>query len=518
MKRVLALALAALCLLTACSWEEEEPDVDPGWEGYQQPVEEEPELPSEEPEPEYPDAFALPYQKDQTLDPVACGEGAQELVASLLYEPLFRLDSRFQAAPLLCESYEWDETGLVCTLTLRSDVLFSDGTAFAARDVVETLQRAAVSERYAYRLRNVAAVTANKAGQVLITLAVPDRGLPELLDIPIVKHGTSAALVPIGTGPYTLEAEEDGGTCLTLNENWWQSKSFPLTNIPLVHAKDKDTALYLFSSKKAELLVVDPTDDLSFASGQFQMAAQATTILQFIGFNTAEGRLFADRALRQAFSLGIQREALVTAQLPDLALAAHFPVSPLSPLYPKDLEKTHTVEETASALRSAGQNTGEPLELSLLVSGDDRFRAGSARFIASSLSVLDWNITVVELPWEEYMEALETGEFDLYFGEVRLTADWDLSDLVGSLGALNYGGYSDEVTDGLLDAFAAAENRTEAARKLMTRLQYAAPIAPICFKYDSIMTHPGVVENISSTPAFTFSNFDSWKIHLSGTK
>ena len=57
--------------------------------------------------------------------------------------------------------------------------------------------------------------------------------------------------------------------------------------------------------------------------------------------------------------------------------------------------------------------------------------------------MLDWTVTVEELPWEEYLAALESGEFDLYFGEVRLTANWDLSDLVGTGGAMNYGGVID---------------------------------------------------------------------------
>jgi len=511
MRRLLAL-LAALCLLAGCASWEEEPEVESGWDSYQQLPEEEPEEPVET-EPEYPAAFSLAYQKDQTLDPVSCGEGVQEAVASLLYEPLFRLDSQFQAVPLLCESYEWNETGLVCTLTLRQDVVFSDGAQLTARDVVETLQRAMASERYAYRLRNVAGIAANRAGQVLITLAAPDRGLPELLDIPIVKRGTGDSNVPTGTGPYLLVTGSDGAY-LTANEDWWQHKSFPVDTIPLVHAKDRDSAMYLFSSHQVELLTVDPTDDLAFVTGQSQTAVQPTTIMQFIGFNTAEGRLFADPALRRAFSLGIQREVLVNAQLADLALAAHFPISPLSPLYPKDLERSNNAEETADALRAAGQDTGEPKELKLLVSGDDRFRANSARFIASNLSVLDWTVTVEELPWEEYLAALESGEFDLYFGEVRLTADWDLSDLVGTEGALNYGGYTDETTDGLLAAFAAAEDRTAAARQLMLQLQNAAPVAPVCFKSYTVLTHPGVAEGISPAPAFTFAGFDGWKIHL----
>ena len=71
-------------------------------------------------------------------------------------------------------------------------------------------------------------------------------------------------------------------------------------------------------------------------------------------------------------------------------------------------------------------------ELSLLVNQEDSFRVTSAQFIAESLSVLDWRITVRALPWEEYTAALAAGDFDLYFGEVRLTADWDLRDLVGT--------------------------------------------------------------------------------------
>ena len=266
MRRLAALLLAS-CLLAGCAaWEAEELEVEQGWESYQQLPAEEPEEPAEA-EPEYPAAFSLAYQKGQTLDPISCGEGVQEAIASLLYEPLFRLDSQFQAVPLLCESYEWNEAGTVCTLTLRRDALFSDGTQLTARDVVETLQRAMASERYAYRLRNVAGAAANRAGQVVITLAAPDRGLPELLDIPIVKRGTGTSSVPTGTGPYLL-VTGGGGAYLTANEDWWQRKSFPVDTIPLVHAKDRDSAMYLFSSHQVELLTVDPTDDLAFVTGQ----------------------------------------------------------------------------------------------------------------------------------------------------------------------------------------------------------------------------------------------------------
>lgn len=516
MKRLLALLLAALLVVSGCAAlaEPEEPEDD--WEHYQQFLPEEPKEEPEESEPDYPAAFSLPYHRDHTLDPVTCGEGIQETVAALLYEPLVRLDGQFRPQPLLCESWSWDETGLVCTLDLRQDVTFSDGSALTARDVADTLLRAAESERYSYRLRNMVSAAANRAGQVVITLAVPDRGLPALLDIPIVKRTAAGERVPIGTGPYTLlrSGEEES---LQAREDWWQGKTLPVETIPLVHAKDRDTALYLFSTHRVELLTVDPAADPSLTTGRSQAASQPTAVMQFIGFNTAEGRLFANASLRALFSRGIDRETLVDAQLAQTALAAQFPVSPLSPLYPVSLETAYSEEETLSALRAAGQDTGEQKELTLLVCEDGSFRASSARFIAEKLSLLDWQITVEELPWEAYLAALEAGEFDLYFGEVRLTANWDLSDLIGTEGLLNYGGYASETTDMVLQSFATAEDQAAYAPRLYGHLQSVTPIAPICFKNYSVLTHPGVVEGISPAPSDTFHGLDGWTVHLSGS-
>lgn len=515
MKRCLTLLLAAMLLLGGCA-SLPEPDelheLEEEREIRQPILPEENEAPAAA-EPEYPEAFSLPYQSNRTLDPVTCGEGIQETVASLLYEPLFTLNASFQPEGVLCESLEWDETGLVCTLKLREGVTFSDGSALMARDVAETLQRARESERYAYRLRNVAAVAANRAGKVVVTLTAPNRGLAALLDIPIVKWSTAGELVPTGTGPYRL-VSESGGVFLQTREDWWQQKRLPAETIPLVPAKDQETALYLFSARRVELLPVDPTDDPSLTSGKAQSTGQPTSVMQFIGFNTAEGRLFADPRLRSIFSQGIDRETLVHAKLVDLALAAQFPVSPLSPLYPGSLEKAYSEESVEEELKKAGQDTGETRELTLLVSAGNAFRSASARFIAAELSLLDWEVQVVELPWEEYLAALEAGEFDLYLGEVRLTADWDLTGLVGTEGTLNYGGYTNEVTDQLLLEFAGAEDRVSSARRLMSNLQANAPIAPVCFKNYAVLTHTGVVEGLSPAPGNIFRGMENWAIHL----
>ena len=332
MRRLWALVLAVL-LLSACAAPEEEPEVD--WGAYQQELPAESGAPEEPEEPELPAAFALPYHRDHSLDPVTCGEGIQQDLASLIYEPLFRLDGNFEPVPVLCESCEWDDAGLVCTLRLREDACFQDGSRVTAKDAAAALNRAAASERYGYRLRGMASAAANRRGELVVTLSAPDRGLPALLDIPVVKNGTQERTIPMGSGPYRFVSDGDGAR-LEADPDWWQQKPLPVQTIPLVNAKDRDTAMYLFSTRQVELVTVDPTDDRSAVTGQSENTDRPTTLMQFVGFNTVSG-VFADPAARAAFSNGISREKLVSAQLAGLALPAQFPVSPLSSLYPRDL-------------------------------------------------------------------------------------------------------------------------------------------------------------------------------------
>ena len=153
----------------------------------------------------------------------------------------------------------------------------------------------------------------------------------------------------------------------------------------------------------------------------------------------------------------------------------------------------YSQEALLTALAAAGQNTGEIKELRMLVNGENSFRVANAQFIAEGLSTADWRITVEELPWEEYLAALEAGDFDLYYGEVRLTADWDLRELLGTGGALNYGGYSDAITDQLMAEFAVSADRKSAARALYTYLRGVVPVAPICFRSTAVLTYPGEI-------------------------
>lgn len=505
---VLLVLLMCTSLLSGC-WEEPLPE-----EEFL-PFETEEEA-QEETREILPEHFALPYDPNATLDPITCADGMQQTVGCLLYQRLFQLDEHLEPQPELCESYTCSADSLTYTFTIRSDVSFWDGTPLTAAHVAASIQRARSSVRYGSRLSRIASVSATDTYTVTVTLAYASTGLPALLDIPVVKSGTESDLIPVGSGPYCFHQDEDG-PCLEPNPHW-QGGSLPIQEIVLSPAGDQDAMLYQFTSHDVQLIVSDLTGTSPVTSvGNVSFQDADTTVLQYLGFNTQKAP-FDNAALRRALGLGINRSALVSAFFSGHALAAQFPVSPVSSLYPAELETVYSYDAFASAMAAAGYATGTTEKtVTLLVNQENTFKVSAAQELASSLSVFDLKIQVSVLPWEEYTAALAAGDFDLYFGEVKLTADWNLTALLSSSGALNYGKWTDVQTDTLLAQYAGALDREATMESLCKHLSTQVPLLPLFFKRTSVLYQAGSITGLQPTASNPFYNFTDCTIHLSQT-
>lgn len=502
-KRVFLSLLLPVLLLTGC-WQEEPAEeindlLPPVMEG-----------PAEEAGPSLPERFALPYMPGSSLDPITCADGMQQVVTSLICEGLFRLDGSLEPQLGLCISYTHDETASRYTFTLRPGVLFSDGMALTGRDVKASLDRARESERYRSRLSGISSISA-KGDTVTIALHRPNTGLPSLLDIPIVKSGTQNAAAPTGTGPY-FYVEEETGAYLIANQSWWRGENQPVDRIALVEAPDPDAMLYRFSSHEVQLITADLTGTLAVSTtGSVDCLDAGTTLLQYVGCNTSREPLDSP-SLRRALSAGIDRASIAGAFLSGHGTAAAFPVSPASSLYPADLEEAYSPDGLSSALAAGVYVPERPLIL--LVNGENGFKRAIADRLAELWTQGGVTVEVRVLPWEEYASALAAGDFDLYYGEARLSADWDLSSLLEPGGALNYGHWSNPETSRLLAEFAGADDREDAMRALCVHLRNQAPFLPVCFKSTSVLTQAGVAEGMSPTAAEPFYDLGKWIVHL----
>ena len=116
----------------------------------------------------------------------------------------------------------------------------------------------------------------------------------------------------------------------------------------------------------------------------------------------------------------------------------------------------------------------------------------------------------------EYAAALEAGSFDLYLGEVRLTADWDAGVLLDAGGALNYGGFVSEQLSARNDALLLGGNAS--AARYAEGFVEETPFAPLLFKSKTVLTPSGLVDGMTPTASDPFYGFADWRFHLSGSE
>lgn len=504
------LALALVLALAACGGETPQPTPAP--------------TPSPsgslEPEPEA-QAFALPCYPESGFHPITGANRTNLQLAPLMYEGLFELNGAFEPATVLCQSWQAAEDGLSWSFTLKS-ATFSDGSAVTAEDAAYSINLARTSALYAARLTGVTGAAANADGGLTVTLSAPNGALPALLDIPIVRENGEGP--PLGTGPYVLREGADG-LSLEGRSGWWQGKALPVDSIPLRRVQEADDLIYAFDTRDISLVSTDFTGTNALGySGSYETLDYPTSVMLYVGFNTKSGAC-RDAAVRRALSRDFDRAACATVLLSRHAQAAALPFPPGTRYYDAELADTlaYDPQGAAALLEEAGWTLQdgkmvrgrEALALKLVVNQDNTYKLGVAEALATSLSNLGITVSLEKLSWDEYVAALEKGSFDIYLGEARLTADFDLRPLLRDGGALNYGGFADRDTAALQEAYqtAAGNARVRAAQALNRDFLEKAPFAVLCFKNWSVLTQWGQVEGLASTQQNVFYGFADWKIN-----
>ena len=510
-KCCLCALLAALFLLTLGGCGEEAPIA---------PTPTPTPVPTAAPEPE-PVEFALPCYPEHSFHPVTSDNRTNLNLGGLLYEGLFALDQRFEPHPVLCQDYSTSEDGRTWTFTLRPEVTFSDGSPVTAALVAGALEEARNSPLYSARLAQVASIRAGQ-GAVTITLKTPNGALPALLDVPISKGGGDR---PLGTGPYVLLEQEDE-LVLRVRSDWRQGTgALPRQEIPLCAVRGAEELMQAFDTHSAALVATDLTGGGTVGfSGSFETMDYPTSTMVFVGINTRRGPC-RDTVLCQALQRLADRQTMAEVLLARHGVPAALPAAPGCGLYPEGLagELEFSLRTAEELLTGGGWLPGEDgvrqkgrerLELTLVVSEDNLQRVSLAERLAEDLKQAGISVTLRKLSWERYLAALAQGNFDLYLGEVRMTADFDPAALIAPGGSLNYGGYSDGEAQRLLTAFqgAAGPARREAAEALYLRLTEVPPFVVLCFKNGSVLTQWRQISGLTPTQQNIFYEFTQWNI------
>lgn len=256
------------------------------------------------------------------------------------------------------------------------------------------------------------------------------------------------------------------------------------------------------------MVLTDPNSS-AFAGfhNDYELWNEETTIMQYIGYNM-NSPVFSNYGLRGAITFAIDREQLVEQTLGGFAVASTLPCSPNSRYYDVKLANSFAYDTGSYYDQLAGASvedaTGDgildlyvpskgysvPVEGTMLVCSSSYIRVQAANEAAKMLNSLGFNITVKSMEYTEYKQALLQGNFDLYYGEVRLSPNFDLSPFFGATGTLNYGDLSDSTMMNLCSMALVNSGNTYNLYKRVCERGY---ITPILFKSYALYTTRGAV-------------------------
>jgi len=468
-----------------------------------------------------------------SLMPLNTNSNYSRLVYDQIYDKLTVGLSDGSYIPRLAKSWEVNADSTTITFTLNDNVVWHDGEPFTAADVVFTFQMYSDPEVEAlsrYALQYIAGTDESGAETSADSIAVKalddytvemtmknamfhETLLNDLDSVFIIpKHifeGKTASEInaptlwenPVGTGAYKYESKIEGERMeFTANTDYFQGTP----NIGRLVVRIVPTANLLAGLMSGEIDTIAGgglgailLDDWDMAQEQDNLVTISipTTSYQTLPINSQKP--YMTEKVRQAFSMAINRDALVNSLLQGQGVAIVSPISPASPYFNPEIEVWYDPEQAKSILQE--ENFPFDQELVFFVPSGNTTRERAAALIQQDFQNIGVKVQIQSVDFPTLMDNMRNELHD--FGIIGSGGSLDPSEsrqMIDPASPVNFGRVtSSELTD-LADAGTAALTFDERAPHFYAYQQRIKDTVPMAYLYttNSLMAHGNHLSNL----------------------
>ena len=461
------------------------------------------------PEEEEDQQLYLAYYPDRSLNPLFGSDYTNRVLMSLMYQPLFAVDNKKNPTPILCSRYQVSANQRNWFIYLEENATFSDGSRVTVEDVVASYNQAMQNDYYKNRfLMHLLSVEPTEDGGIQFALDTAMDNLPLLLDVPIVKadqvaNNEPGTPPPVGSGPYVF-SQSVSGAVLQRNENWWcGSTKIPARDrtIDLIEVSspaDVRDAFQFGGEKAVSVVCANPMSD-SFAEYRcdYELWEIESGYMMYIGCNILYSEHFDDGTLRTFLTYGIDRETLAQDAYKGMVDTVTLPCAPTEFYYNKTLAAQYGYNpmvfiDYLSRYRIPVKD-GLQKEMVLLVNAEDSARVRIARNIAEELTALGLPTKTLEAKGSHFKNVLVAGNYDIYLGMTRLSANMDLTEFFRPYGEMSRGGLQHETLYSM--CLNALENNGN-YYNLYQKLAQDGRIIPLMFGHYNVYAERGLMPDL----------------------
>ena len=350
----------------------------------------------------------------------------------LIFESLVNTDWDGRATPRLASEWEWSEDRTTIRFRLNPNARFHDGsplTAFLAREALATEFNDATLRQISISYRSVESVEADGGHSLKIRLARPEAFL--LSEISNSRLFLSAR-PELGTGPYKSPVpigETPNANPVRLSAFGQYHRGRPVIDSLEFHRFDDHRAAWA-ALMRGEIDAVHEVGPgmMDFVEQQQAVRTYPLTRPYYINllFNMRHPDL-RKRAVRQALSHAVDREAIIRVALDSRGLVAESPIWPQHWAYdgpPKvygyNTEAARLLLEGAGyrAIRpgTGGRPPGRFRFVCLTIANDPRFEK-IALLLQKQLYDIGVDMEVQALPLRDLGARIQRGDFDALLAE-----------------------------------------------------------------------------------------------------
>lgn len=388
--------------------------------------------------------YTLGPSDPPSLDPAHITDTVSHAVASELFDGLVTFDHELNIRPAIAAHWTISEDGRIYTFDLRDGVRFHNGRPVTAEDFRYSFERLlhpkTRSERtwileklegtrqfMAGEVPRVPGIKVLGALKLQLTLERPFAPFLALLAYPaasvvpretVERWGRQFSTHPMGTGPFRFrEWFHDDRIVLEANPDYFQGTPY-LDQIVFRVIPDDMARFQEFKAGNLEHTDVPSgffqviRDDPSLSG---MLVSRPSLGINAIQFNVDRPPFRNNRALRQAFNYGVNKEAIAEVILEGRVSPARsvlppgmFAHNPGLPGYPYNIQKA------LQLMAEAGYERGRGLPPLTLYYNTGLANRQISEFVQGALRAIGVSLELRELDWPAYLNLVDRGDAPLF--------------------------------------------------------------------------------------------------------
>ncbi len=350
---------------------------------------------------------------DDSLDPYMFTAAGTREVMFNVFEGLVKPDSDGNYVCAVASDYSVSEDGLVYTFVLRDNVVFHNGGACTADDVLYSFETCAATSVTSAVVSALSAVTDIRAeGQELvITLGEPNPDfLSYVASVYIVPDDyTDQAVHPVGTGPFRYVSRSVQENIILERHAGYYGKAAGLDKVTYKIYEDNNALFTALDSGALDLVAHMTADQVSNLSNGYEVLEGTMNLVQALYLNNAV-EPFNNEKVRQALCYAVDVDAIL-----DLTADGHGTKvgSSMYPNFTKYFDPAlaeaypHDVEKAKQLLAEAGYADG--FTFTIVAPSNYTQHVDAATVIAEQLKAVGITAEIRLVEWE-------TWKTDIYAG------------------------------------------------------------------------------------------------------